>query len=154
MCFWSQHIYYYITITVCSCERGPEKEHSLLNNQQTSATRTRLCMHTCTYKIDADNHLHNCAYGVLSSRLRMLTLSRWASFEDFRTKPNRSHMASCKHNSGAKRGIKLFKSSKDVASLLVCTQKKFLAHFIGPPWPTLPDPGPKSFDGSILLKFS
>ena len=36
------------------------------------------------------------------------------------------HVALRVHNSGAKSGRELLKGSKDVASLLVCTQKKFL----------------------------
>jgi len=55
--------------------------------------------------------------------------------------------------------------SKDVASLLVCTRKKFFAwgmHFFcegrhkwrtfRPPWPTSPGPGRQSLGGSISLK--
>ena len=56
------------------------------------------------------------------------------------------------------------KSSKHLASLVVCIQKFWLGVWIccewhhkwrtfRPPWPTSPGPGPKSLDGSILLKF-
>jgi len=34
------------------------------------------------------------------------------------------HMALCTRNSGAESGRELFKGSKDVANLLVCTRKK------------------------------
>jgi len=69
-------------------------------------------------------------------------------------------------NSDVESGRELFKGSKDVASLLVCTRKKIFGwrmrifcewrhkwRTYGPPWPTSPGPGPKPLDGSILLKF-
>jgi len=56
--------------------------------------------------------------------------------------------------------------SKDAASLLQCTRKKFFGwgsqifcewrhkwRTFKPPWPTLPDPGRQPLDGSISLKF-
>jgi len=58
------------------------------------------------------------------------------------------------------------KASKDAASLLVCTRKKFFAwgmrvfcewrhkwKTFRPPWPTLPCPGRQPLGGSISLKF-
>jgi len=39
-------------------------------------------------------------------------------------KKKRSHVALCERNSGTKSGRELFKSSKDLASLPVCTRKK------------------------------
>jgi len=76
-------------------------------------------------------------------------------------------MALCKHNSNPESGRDLFEGSKDAASLLACTQKKFFLveayrFFVSddiswrafrPPWPTSPGPGPKPLDGTILLKF-
>jgi len=47
-------------------------------------------------------------------------------FKDYAPKKNRSHMALCERNSGAKSSRELFKGSKDSASLLVCTRKKLL----------------------------
>ena len=51
----------------------------------------------------------------------------------------------------------LVEASKDAASLLVCTQKKFLQcckwKTFRPPWPTLPGPGRHPLGGSISLKF-
>jgi len=68
--------------------------------------------------------------------------------------------------SGSVSATDLVEASKDAASLLVCTRKKFfwlgkrifceLHHqwrTFRPPWPTLPGPGPKPLDGSISLKF-
>jgi len=42
------------------------------------------------------------------------------------TKTAGPHIALHKHNSGDESGRELFKCSKDLASLVVCTQKKFL----------------------------
>jgi len=60
----------------------------------------------------------------------------------------------------------LVEASKDVASFLVCTRKKFFCLGVAffyewchrwrtfrPPWPTLPGPGCQPLDGSISLKF-
>jgi len=55
---------------------------------------------------------------------KILTLRRPASFEDSRAKTTGSHVALLTHNSGGESGRELFKGSKDVASLLVCTHKK------------------------------
>ena len=72
-------------------------------------------------------------------------------------------MALRARNSGLKSGRELFKGSKDAASLLVCTRKKFFAwglrifcekHYKWRPfWPTSLGPGPKPLDGSMSLKF-
>jgi len=66
-CFWSQRIYY-ITITVCSYEHGTEKIPNLSNIQQMSAIQQweLLSKRTYTYKIEADNQMHNCICGALS----------------------------------------------------------------------------------------
>ena len=95
-----------------------------------------------------------------------LTLWRPATFEDSCAKTTRSHVALHAHNSGAESGRKLFKSSKDSASFLVCTQKNFFAcgvwifcerchkwRAFRSPWPTSAGPEPKPLDGSISLKF-
>jgi len=50
-----------------------------------------------------------------------------AAFEASRPKTTRSYVALRMHNSGAESGKELFKGSKDVASLLVCTPKNFFA---------------------------
>ena len=57
--------------------------------------------------------------------MKQLTLSHPVSFEDFMPKKNRSHMALRECNSGAESGREPFKDSKDLVSLLVCTQNKF-----------------------------
>jgi len=62
---------------------------------------------------------------VLFNDLILLTLSRPAAFEDSHAITTRSHVAVCTRNSGAGSGGELFKGSKDSASLLVCTPKKF-----------------------------
>jgi len=36
------------------------------------------------------------------------------------------HVALCRHNSGAESARELFKSSKDLPSVMVCNEKKFL----------------------------
>jgi len=65
------HFNMYYTITSYSCKRGTEKIHgSLLNIQQMSYSKEfYLSVHTCTCKIDADNQLHNCICGALSTEL-------------------------------------------------------------------------------------
>jgi len=45
---------------------------SMSNNQQSSANKNCLSKHTYTYKIDADNHLHNCVCGALSIAITVL----------------------------------------------------------------------------------
>jgi len=95
-----------------------------------------------------------------------LTLWRPVAFEDSHAKPTRSHMSLPARNSGAESGRELFKRLKDLASLLVCTRKKFFAWGVRifcewhhtwrtfrPPWPTSPGPGCKPSDGSMSLKF-
>jgi len=69
------------------------------------------------------------------------------------------------HLSGLVSTTDLVKSSQDMASLVVCTRKKFLvggADFcewrhkwktLRPPWPSSPGPGFKALDGNISLKF-
>jgi len=52
------------------------------------------------------------------------TLSCPVSFDHFRAKTIGSDVAVCECNSGAESGRELFKGSKDVVSLLVCTWKK------------------------------
>jgi len=52
------------------------------------------------------------------------TLSHLVMFKNFEPK-NRQHVALCKRDSCAESGRELFKGSKDSASLLVCTKKKF-----------------------------
>jgi len=49
------------------------------------------------------------------------TLSCPVSFDHFRAKTIGSDVAVCECNSGAESGRELFKGSKDVVSLLVCT---------------------------------
>ena len=56
----------------------------------------------------------------------ILKLWRLVGFGDFRAKTTRLYVALRERNSGAKIGRELFKGSKDLASLLVCTQKNFL----------------------------
>jgi len=46
-------------------------------------------------------------------------------FRAFRAKTTGSHVALHECNSGTKSGRELFKGSKDAASLLICTWKKF-----------------------------
>jgi len=55
--------------------------------------------------------------------LGLLTLCHPASFGYFCTRTTGTHVALCTRNSAAGRGRELFKGSKDVASLLACTQK-------------------------------
>jgi len=87
------------------------------------------------------------------------------NFWGFRTKIAGLHMALCKRNSGTESGRELFKGSKDLASLLVCTKKIFFGwemrifcewrhewRTFRSSWPTSPGPGPKLLNGSILLK--
>jgi len=50
---------------------------------------------------------------------------RLVLFEDFGAKATGSYVDLRGCNSGAKSGIELIKGSKDVASLLFCTRKKF-----------------------------
>jgi len=84
----------------------------------------------------------------------------------FREKTAGSHVALHGNLSGPVSATNLVKSSKDSASLALCTQKRIF--WLGmwvfcqwrhkwrtfrPPWPTLPGPGPKRLDGSISLKF-
>jgi len=64
---------------------------------------------------------------VMNRRIANLTLWRPAYFEDYRIKTTRSHVALRERNSGAKSGRELFKGSKDVVSILVCTQKKIFS---------------------------
>jgi len=45
-------------------------------------------------------------------------------FKDFHANATGSHVTLRERNSGARSGRELFKGSKDVASLLVCTQKQ------------------------------
>ena len=79
---------------------------------------------------------------------------------DSRAKTTGSHVALRAPNSGAESGRELFKGSKDTASLLVYTRKKFFGWGVRvfwrdfrPPWLTSPDHGPNPLDGSIALKF-
>jgi len=53
-------------------------------------------------------------------------LTHWcpAGFGDFHTRTTGLHVAVHVRSSGAVSGRELFKGSKDVASLLVCTRKK------------------------------
>jgi len=86
-------------------------------------------------------------------------------FWRFSQKTTGLHVALRARNLGARSGRELFKGSKDVASLLVRTQKIFCLGVrifcegcqtwktFRPPWPTSPDPGLKLLDGSISLKF-
>jgi len=53
------------------------------------------------------------------------TLSRPAAFGDFRARTTGLHVALLVCNSGAESGRELFKGSKDMGSLLVCTEEKF-----------------------------
>jgi len=55
----------------------------------------------------------------------MLTLWCLAAFGDFREKNTKMHVALCGNFSGPVSATDPVKGSKDVASLLVCTQKKF-----------------------------
>ena len=76
-----------------------------------------------------------------------------------------SQVALCGNFSCPVSAIDPVKGSKDSASLVVCTQKKFLVGVedfcewrckwgaFRPPWPTSPGPKPKPLDGSISLKF-
>ena len=75
------------------------------------------------------------------------------------------HVALLGNISAPVRVTDLVKTSKDGASLLVCTQKNFFAwglqffcechkwRTLRPPWPTLPGPGCQPLGGSISLKF-
>ena len=54
---------------------------------------------------------------------RLVTLSCPASFGDFHIRTTGSHVALRALNSGTESGGELFKGSKDMASLLVCTWK-------------------------------
>ena len=73
--FRAQHIYY-ITIAVCSYERGAEKILSLSNILKISIIQQwELLIQTYIhYKIDADNQLHNCVCGAHC-------LSRWRCYK-------------------------------------------------------------------------
>jgi len=77
-----------------------------------------------------------------------------------------SRLALRRNFSGPVSATDLVKSSKDLASLVVCTRKEiFLVgrcefyewrhkwRTFRPPWPISPDPGPKLLDGSISLMF-
>jgi len=59
--------------------------------------------------------------------LTILTLWCLAGIRDSCAKTTGSHMGLRKRNSGVESGRELFKGSKDLASHLVCTQKKFFA---------------------------
>jgi len=48
-----------------------------------------------------------------------------AGFKEFYARTTGSHMALRARSSGAKSGRELFKGSKEVANLLVCTRKTF-----------------------------
>jgi len=82
------------------------------------------------------------------------------------TKTAGLHKVLPRNFSGLVSATDLGKGSKDLASLVVCTWKKFFAWGVWifcewhhkwrtfrPPWPTLPGPGPKPLDDSISLKF-
>jgi len=86
-------------------------------------------------------------------------------FDNFAPK-YRSYVALRTYNSGAESGRELFKSLKNIASLLVCTRKKFCGwglwiycerchkwRTFRTFWPTSPRPELKPLDGSILFKF-
>ena len=95
---------------------------------------------------------------------KVLTLWRRAAFRDFRKKmPKRTWFCTGICPVCTTDPVKV---SKDAASLLVCTWKKFFAWGLRvfcewrhkwttfrPPWPTLPGPGLQPLSGSILLKF-
>jgi len=76
------------------------------------------------------------------------------------------HAAMCRNYTAPVQVMDLVEALKDVASLLVCTQKKFFClgveifcewrhkwRTFSPPWPTLPRPRRQLLDGSISLKF-
>jgi len=78
----------------------------------------------------------------------------------------KTHMALHGNFSAPVRVTDLVEASKDAASLLVCTRKKFFGwgmqifcewrhkwRTFWPPWPTLSGPGRQPLDGSISLKF-
>jgi len=94
------------------------------------------------------------------------TCVRSLAFGDFRARTTGSHVALHACSSGAESGRELIVGSKDAASLLVCTRKKFFGWGLQifyewrhkwwtfrQPWPTSPGPGPKLWDGSISLNF-
>jgi len=78
-CFWAQRIYC-IKIAVSSYEHGTEKILSLSNIQQMSVVQQWEMLHTYTlsvvksYKINVENHLHNCVCGARC-------LSRWQCYK-------------------------------------------------------------------------
>jgi len=65
--------------------------------------------------------------------MTILLLTHWrlAGFRDSHTKTTESHVALHVRNSGDQSGRELFKGSKDVANLLVCTRKKIFAWGMG-----------------------
>ena len=105
---------------------------------------------------------------VFPSKTGVIDIIIWrlVLFEDFGAKATGSYVDLRGCNSGAKSGIELIKGSKDVASLLFCTRKKFFGWGVlifcewcqncrtfRTPWRTSPGLGPKPSDGSISLKF-
>jgi len=62
-----------------------------------------------------------------SCHTNILTLRCPAAFGDSHAKTTGSHVALHTFNSSAESGSELFKGSKEAASLLVYTQKKFFA---------------------------
>jgi len=99
--------------------------------------------------------------------LKVFVLTLWhpAAFGDFREKNTKTHVALRKNFSGPVRATDLVKGSKDAASLVACTRKKFFGwglqifcewrhkwRTFRPPWPTLPGPGHQLLDGNISLK--
>jgi len=96
-----------------------------------------------------------------------LTLSRLASFGDFRKKTTALHVALRGNFSGLVSATDTVKGLEDSAkSCSLQYEKKFFGWGVQifcewrhkwrtfrPPWPTSPGPGPKPLDGSISLKF-
>jgi len=94
------------------------------------------------------------------------TLRRPGALGDFRKKNTKTHVALHENFSSPVSATDPVKISKDVASLVACTQKKIFClgvwiycqwrhkwRTFRQPWPTLPGPGLKPLDGSISLKF-
>ena len=109
------------------------------------------------------NHVCSCSTVQNLSVISLLTLSCPAGFGNSHAKTAGLHVALYVCNLGAESGRELSKGSKDMASLLVCTQIFWLGVWIfyewhhkwrafSPPWPTSPGPGLKPSDGSISLK--
>ena len=91
--------------------------------------------------------------------LATLSLLEPPGFGDIRKKNSSFRLPYQRPSSSAHCARELFSGSKGSASLVDCTQKKFVCEWrhkwrtFWPPWPTLPGPGRQPLGGGISLKF-